>query len=452
MKRYIVYTLIFVSIYSTNLFGQHDAATNHYWITPSVLNPALIGLVNDTTINISASLSDYWVAMPEAPQTISAILEVPFPNKKIALGAFFRQEKHFLIKETRGQLTFNYEFPFPKIKSEFRLGLGVGFLENRIDFSRASVKATNDPLVLNSIQSQLAFHLAMAVAFRHKKLRIGMTIPYLITSKSSRVGSFLYGNNNINTTSFQKPLMLSFYVRQALLPKEISKNIHELDIAVVTNIPVVPLTENPYDIRLNVIYQIQNFDKNNDKKTVTKALRFTRFSVGAGLGVAWKNNESLEEKKANAVGSALFGVEMNNFFEVNYSFGINSRLSTLGTTHEIICKIYIDPQRKSNAIKKNREDILLLRNEINDQLNIIRTEHKKLKEKIEAINFVQKTEISLLKEALEKLQNDIEDLKNMKVSKPDLKQEIKDMEKNIQEWIKALRQQVNITVPPSSLN
>lgn len=450
MKKYIVYIIGFMSCCMTSVEAQQDAISNHYWVTPSVNNPALIGMFNDSTVNVSASILDYWVIMPNAPKLINVALEIPFASKKIALGAFFRQEEYFLFKESSGSLSFNYTAPMPKINSEIRIGLGLGFFENRIDFSGVSIKDLGDGLILDGVQSQMAFQFSLAVAFRYKRFCTGINIPYIITNKNSTIGSLTYGNHNLDSTSFKKPLVVSLYAKQSLLPKTISQDKHALDVVLLANFNPTLGGDiyAPYDMRINFGYRFGGFMQEREgKKMAAKVLSLDAIKLGLGYRFAWKNNETKE--RTGHGGNAMFGFEIGRFLEIDYIVGVNNSITTVGVTHEVICKIKIGTgNKKSNNSKEVNNRLELLQ----DSIDSVGTLYNSIRVDMDTI--LLKT-IPSLELEIEELKSETERLeKESQLNKKELKEKIKELEDELEIWKRIVGGKQNVGVeiktPPNS--
>ena len=173
------------------LKAQQDAPNQHYWVTPALINPAVIGIDGTKKAEISLSVLDYWVMVPGAPKVIDAVVALPI-HKRLSIGAFFRQEESFLIQETQGKFAMYYGIPFNTV-TRLQFGLGLGFFNSRIDFGNATVQEAGDDLVLAGPQNQAAFHFTMSAAFSWKRFRAGLHLPFFLTGQNNQVGSFRYG-------------------------------------------------------------------------------------------------------------------------------------------------------------------------------------------------------------------------------------------------------------------
>lgn len=456
MKKYIVYIIGFMSCCMTSLEAQQDAISNHYWVTPSVNNPALIGMFNDSTINISGSMLDYWAVMPNAPRAINIALEMPIKAKNIAIGAFFQQEEYFLFKESRGSLSFNYRAKFSD-DIYLRIGLGVGFLENRINFSAVSAKDMNDDLILNGIQTQRALQLSLSFGFRYKQLCIGTSVPYFVINKNSKVGLLNYGNDNPNSTSFRKPFFISHYLKQSLLNrKKIDPNKHLLDISALVNVNTIISTKMyvPNDVRLNLLYRLGHFAGKKGKNVAADVLKLDALKFGAGYRVSWKNSTTNTEtnKKAGHIFNLMFGFEIGKFLEIDYIIGINTQLESIGTTHEVICKIKIG---KGNKNTNNSRGTDKWNNELeNLKLSVDSLENLHDSIRVDMDTILLKT-IPSLELEIEELKSETERLeKESQLNKKELKEKIKELEDELEIWKQIVGGKQNVGVeiktPPNS--
>lgn len=433
MKRYIIYFSFFWVCLATTTYAQQNASNQHYWITPSILNPALIGLSGDSSINLSTSVTDYWSVMPNAPRVLDAVLEIPIVNERISLGAFFRQEEYFLVKESKGSIAINYQIPWKNNHTEFRFGLELGFIANRMDFSNVSVKDLSDELILEGVQNATAFQFSFALAFRHKRFKIGVNIPYLMSGKNQPVGSFLYGNNDRETVSLRKPLGYSLYIEQNLFNKHVNVDTHALKIIGITTIHHTLgsnlVTVSPFDAQIAVNYRFGGFKI----KKKTPGIKLNALKTGLGYRINWKNAQS-EESRIGHTMNALVGLELSSFLELDYIMGININplnTATLGTTHEIVCKFFITKNRNKNKalINKQKKRLDLLENDFSDQINESKEQYTAIGGTIDSL---QKNN-ALIEEQVQILQNKI----------LTLKEELKQIE-GVQKQLDRIHQQILI--------
>ncbi|MGL5892462.1 MAG: PorP/SprF family type IX secretion system membrane protein, partial [Bacteroidia bacterium] len=123
-----------------------------------------------------------WTQMSGAPVTNAITVDGFLDSKNAGLGlAIFTDVQD--INERLGIYT-SYAYRL-KINDDqqIRFGLSAGFLDNRIDFSRAVVKDASDPLLLSQIQRRASLDATAAVMYSWKELRVGISVPQVAGQK-----------------------------------------------------------------------------------------------------------------------------------------------------------------------------------------------------------------------------------------------------------------------------
>lgn len=147
------------------------------YFNPFLVNPAAAG-VNEGT-NAYLIHRRQWTGMPGSPVTNALTVDGFFDDKNVGLGfAVFNDVQD--INERLGIYT-SYAYRL-KLNADMglRVGVTVGFLDNRIDYSRAIVKDASDPMLFAQMQRKSALDANIGILYNWKDLRVGFSVPQLI--------------------------------------------------------------------------------------------------------------------------------------------------------------------------------------------------------------------------------------------------------------------------------
>lgn len=174
-KIYI--SLVLVAATLLNAEAQQLPLYSQSYFNPFLYNPATAG-VNEGT-NAYLIHRRQWTGMPGSPVTNAFTVDGFFEDKNVGLGlAIFNDVQD--INERLGIYT-SYAYRL-KLNEDMalRFGVTVGFLDNRIDYSRAIVKDASDPMLFAQMQRKSALDGNIGVSYNWKDLRIGFSVPQLI--------------------------------------------------------------------------------------------------------------------------------------------------------------------------------------------------------------------------------------------------------------------------------
>lgn len=176
MKK-VYFSLVLVSAAMFTAKAQQLPLYSQSYFNPFLYNPATAG-VNEGT-NAYLVHRRQWTGMPGSPVTNAFTVDGFFEDKNVGLGlAIFNDVQD--INERLGIYT-SYAYRL-KLNDDMQLrfGVTVGFLDNRIDYSRAVVKDASDPMLFEQMQRKSALDGNVGVSYNWKDLRIGFSVPQLI--------------------------------------------------------------------------------------------------------------------------------------------------------------------------------------------------------------------------------------------------------------------------------
>lgn len=176
MKK-IYISLVLVAASLLNADAQQLPLYSQSYFNPFLYNPATTG-VNEGT-NAYLIHRRQWTGMPGSPVTNAFTVDGFFDDKNVGLGfAIFNDVQD--INERLGIYTsYAYRLKL-NTDMQLRFGVTVGFLDNRIDYSRAVVKDASDPMLFAQMQRKSALDGNIGVSFNWKDLRVGFSVPQLI--------------------------------------------------------------------------------------------------------------------------------------------------------------------------------------------------------------------------------------------------------------------------------
>ena len=166
MRKTIIAIFVFFTL-GISAYGQ-DPYFSQYFMSPTTLNPALIGSGVSNARVMTVYRSQWWGASPSAYSTYTASAEMRFMNKKSELSPFSLAVSAVSDASNSGFLKNNYfstglcyDQPLDADKSQLSLGVTLGYGNRMIDASKAkagdqfgslgySAIISNDPAILGN--------------------------------------------------------------------------------------------------------------------------------------------------------------------------------------------------------------------------------------------------------------------------------------------------------------
>ncbi len=158
-------------------FAQQLPFSSQYYTNMFVINPAYTGTGDNT--NAFITHRSQWTGIAGSPQTSYLTLDGPIEAKKIGLGMKLYSDATDITSRMGAFANYSYRLKINDDNS-ILLGLSAGILNNRIDFSKAVVRDTDDPFLFSKPQSKTVFSADFGLAYIWKKLEVGFCIPQLI--------------------------------------------------------------------------------------------------------------------------------------------------------------------------------------------------------------------------------------------------------------------------------
>lgn len=175
MKKLIITLSIAVSGLLSQ--AQQVPLLSHYYYNQFVWNPALAGVQNYGQAYLI--YRNQWNRIPGAPETKAVTLDGPLKSKNVGLGANLYQDNAGIFSRTGGMISYAYGINFSE-NSKLRLGMGLGFIDNRLSLGDALIKHPNDPYLQINNNNKTGFDANFGVNYNFKDLNIGVSIPQVL--------------------------------------------------------------------------------------------------------------------------------------------------------------------------------------------------------------------------------------------------------------------------------
>ncbi len=129
-------------LYPSTSKGQQDQSLSHYMFTQSAYNPGAIGFLD--AISIQGIMRQQWTGVEGAPVTSFLLGEMPLKFLHGGVGLTLNTDKIASYNTTALALNYAYHRKIKGLK--VGLGLGLGFFNQKIDFSYFNT-TNGDPLL-----------------------------------------------------------------------------------------------------------------------------------------------------------------------------------------------------------------------------------------------------------------------------------------------------------------
>jgi type IX secretion system PorP/SprF family membrane protein len=181
MKR-IVTILIFISFYLTG-YCQQEPQISQYMFNNITYNPAYAGLSDAICANLLHR--QQWVGFEGRPITTVLSGDMPVAILHGGVGLSFMQDKIGQFNDLDLKLSYAYHYNLGPGK--LSVGIQVGFLNKKVDFSKFNPIDETDPLIAGQDkQSAFGVDLGFGAFYQVKnKYYVGLSSSQLIETKES---------------------------------------------------------------------------------------------------------------------------------------------------------------------------------------------------------------------------------------------------------------------------
>ncbi len=181
MKK-IAALIVVIAAGITGTFAQQVPMMSHYYYNKFMYNPALAGAESYGQAYLMHR--NQWNKVPGAPITQGVTFDGPMRKKNIGIGVSLYRDQAAQFNITGGQVAYRYGINFSQDQT-LNFGLALGFLDNRIDFSKLNPYQPTDPVILQDYQPSTGFDANFGVNYQYKKLNVGFSVPQVIANQLS---------------------------------------------------------------------------------------------------------------------------------------------------------------------------------------------------------------------------------------------------------------------------
>jgi type IX secretion system PorP/SprF family membrane protein len=181
MKK-IAALIVVIAAGITGTFAQQVPMMSHYYYNKFMYNPALAGAESYGQAYLMHR--NQWNKIPGAPITQGITFDGPMRKKNIGIGVSLYRDQAAQFNITGGQVAYRYGINFSEDQT-LNFGLALGFLDNRIDFSKLVARDPTDPVILQNYQPNTGFDANFGVNYKYKKLNVGFSVPQVIANQLS---------------------------------------------------------------------------------------------------------------------------------------------------------------------------------------------------------------------------------------------------------------------------
>jgi len=157
--------------------AQQVPFSSQYYTNPFVTNPAFTG--NHERVNAFLTHRSQWTGISGAPQTSYLTIDGPIEAKNIGLGLNVYSDVTDIMSRVGAFANYSYKLKINDDNNLF-IGLALGAINQKIDFSKVVVRDADDPFLFTESQSKTAFSADFGLGYTFKKLEIGIAAPQIL--------------------------------------------------------------------------------------------------------------------------------------------------------------------------------------------------------------------------------------------------------------------------------
>lgn len=194
-----IITLVLLSVFFAIGYTQQAPLYNQYHIVPLIYNPSYTGF-NDG-VDVTLIRNQKWGNYGEGFNANSLSAGTVLKDNKSGIGISLYNDYVGITSKLNAHLLYSYRIQLGE-KMNLRAGVGVGVVDNRIDFSNIIVTDPNDPIVVNAIgDRKTMFDMNIGINFNYADFRIGFSMPQILGSK------LVYANSNASYYTLERQLV-----------------------------------------------------------------------------------------------------------------------------------------------------------------------------------------------------------------------------------------------------
>lgn len=186
-KVFVLLLLFLVIWLKQSVRAQQMPFSRQYYVNPFVMNPAFTGARPYS--HAFMGHRSQWVNVKGAPQISYLTLDAPIKDKKIGMGIKIFSYSTDIISQAGVFGSYSYSI---KINEEQNvlIGLAMGMMNNKIDYTGATMRDKDDPFFVQQQQNKTIFNADLGLAYKWRKLEVGLAVPQLLGN------NIKYGTDN----------------------------------------------------------------------------------------------------------------------------------------------------------------------------------------------------------------------------------------------------------------
>lgn len=381
MKRfYNIIAVIFLVLVVKTGVAQQIPSYNLYNHGMFMINPANTG----DSENMQALFDSHkkWSGVQGAPVTSTFAIHDSF-SEKVGLGLKLTSDKAAMLERLSGSLNYSYKLRISKEKKHsLTFGLGLGFIENKINFD-GLIGDPTDLLVSYGNYDGFAFDANFGFKYNLKGLEIGAAIPHLLDNKVT------YARNGYDDYNFEMKRHYLIYGGY-----KFKLHGHEYD----ENMNKVKSGKEMFYLMPSILYKTDGLISQMDLNL-----------VAGNAGGQWIGFTARPSNKSYVISAGLTVKGLG----IGYAYQIANTELTMNSngTHEILLtytfsKSVSDNSELNNNIMdmmENQQNLKSQIDKLNNQLNSLKNEEKEQPSgQLEKLEEELKAEIDSLRAEMKK--------------------------------------------------
>ena len=348
MKKSIIIIVLFVLIALPKANAQQMPFSSQYYSNQFITNPAFTG--NKGSSNAFLTHRSQFTGIEGGPQTTYLTVDGRMKNagNKVGVGLYAYSDVTGILSRNGANATYSYRLDFKTPGHDLTFGLALGFVNNRINFSKMVVSDLTDPILTAQEQAKTAINADFGLAYHFRKLELGFAVPQLMGNKVDY-------KNNIGITGTYN--MARHYYASAKYTFDVSqpKGIIAYPLLMVRSVQGAPFQ---YDVNAVIDWQRYGWFgvtyHSNYAVAISAGVRYKSLSIGYAYDMGLSKIRKYTGTTSEFLLSYNFGNENNSEDLIKKLQDDVKHLKEVDSTQAIV----IDSLLQNDSIKQLRLDSL----------------------------------------------------------------------------------------------
>lgn len=176
-------TISIFLIFFGPIWSQQVPLNNHYMLNPFVFNPGATGASNTSPVNVYLIHNQRFSGFSTNIVNNYLTVDGRLPKGKSGYGFQLAHISHGIQQQISSSLSYSYGIKFGEEHS-LRLGVTVGFLDNRIETDNFNILQQDDPYLATMRSRSSTYDISAGLLYSFKSLKIGVAVPQVVGNKS----------------------------------------------------------------------------------------------------------------------------------------------------------------------------------------------------------------------------------------------------------------------------